>query len=146
MVYQHKFLHVFMSLFFFYVLACLLFVSIYLLIAARPLYIQIMTNPYIWMLYAPGPLFVGMSASLLCAVLVRWVYRCKTDGETLIAKDTWGKEVAINPKDIASIHTYLIPFMPLAKIKLESVRWSAWVPKNAVEAVLKQNVDENITQ
>ena len=131
MVYQHRFLHVFMSLLFFYVLICLLSVSIYLLIAARALFLDIVTNPYIWMLYAPGPLFVGMSVSLFFAGVVQWVYRCKIDDGKLVAKDTWGRELVIDPKDIVSVHTYAVPFMPLSRVKLENAKWAVWIPKSA---------------
>ena len=133
MVCQHRFLHVFMSLFFFYLLACLLLVSVYLLITVRALYIEIMLNPYVWMLYAPGPLFAGMSVSLFFAGLVQWAYRCKTEGNRWVAKDTWGREVVIDSKDITAVQTYNVPFMPLSRIKFNSASWSVWVPKNAME-------------
>lgn len=131
MIYQHRFLHVFMCLFFFYVLICLMSVSIYLLITARALYFEIMTNPYVWMLYAPGPLFVGMSVSLFFAGIIRWMYRCKMDGDNIVAKDTWGREIVIDPKDITSVQSYNVPFMPLSRLKLSNAKWSAWVPKSA---------------
>ena len=131
MIYQHRFLHVFMSLLFFYVLIFLIFVSIYLLIAARALFFDIMINPYVWMLYAPGPLFVGMSVSLFLAGVVQWVYRCKIESGKIVAKDTWGRKLVIDPKDILSVQTYEVPFMPLSRLKLSSGGWSAWIPKSA---------------
>jgi len=139
MVYQHRFLHVFMSLFFFYVLACLVSISVYLLIAARALYFDIMTNQYIWMLYAPTPLFVGMCLSLLFAGIVRWVYRCNIDGERIVAKDSWGNQIVFEPKDIVSVRTYEVPFMPLSRITLSNASWSAWIPKSASKALIKSS-------
>ncbi len=129
-----------MSLFFFYVLACFLSVSAYLLIVARALYFDILSNPYLWMWYAPGPLFIGMSISLLFAGLVQWVYRCNIEGDRWVAKDTWGQNVAFEAKDIVSVRHYDIPFMPLAKIGLSHCKWSVWVPKSAVLGKLADNL------
>lgn len=137
MVYQFRYLHVFMSLFFFYVMACLFSVSIYLLIAVGPLYFEIMTNSYVWMLYAPAPLFAGMSLSLFFAGVVQWLYRCKIDGEKFIAKDTWGREMVVDPEDVTSVHNYEVPFMPLSRITVRNARWSVWIPKSVVSEIIK---------
>ena len=139
MVYQYRFLHVFMSLFFFYVLACLLSVSVYLVIVVQPLYFQIITNPYVWMLYAPGPLFVGMSFSLIFAGVVQWVYSCEINENKIKAKDTWGKDIVFELKDITSVRTFEIPFMPLSQVKLNGAKWSVWIPKSASLELIKNS-------
>ena len=132
MVYQFKFLHVFMSLFFFYIVMCLLTVGIHLAIVARPLFFDIISNQYIWMLYAPMPLFIGMCSSLFYAAIIHWIYRCRVEGHTLTARDTLGRKLHFESKDIESIRTYHVPFMPLSRLKIAHQKWSAWIPKEAM--------------
>ena len=120
-------------------MTCLVLESAYLLMVTPSLYFAIITNPYVWMLYAPGPLFVGMGLSLLLAVGVRWTYQCRIEGNKIVAKDTWGRELIVDPNEIASVRNYAVPFMPLSRVALRNNKWPAWIPTGAADNILKKS-------